>query len=171
MLTNPPPFTIKHKSRKMNQGADALSIRHLLLFQLDACILGFKHLKALYENDEDFGVIYEEWHRHLKGDFLIQDGYLFKGTRLCVSKCGTRELLIREVHKGSLTSHMERTRHHLCLKSTTIGQAWTRMCNTSWEGVQHAKFPRVIPSLKGYTPPCWFPPYLGWMWAWTLCWV
>jgi len=44
----------------MNQGADALSIRHLLLFQLDACILGFKHLKALYENDEDFGVIYEE---------------------------------------------------------------------------------------------------------------
>jgi len=50
-------FTIKHNSSKMNQGADALSRRHLLLFQLDACVLGFEHLKALYENDEDCGVI------------------------------------------------------------------------------------------------------------------
>jgi len=32
---------IKHKSRKLNQGADALSRRHLLLFQLGACVLGF----------------------------------------------------------------------------------------------------------------------------------
>ena len=47
----------------MNQGADALSRGHLLLFQLDACVLGFEHLKALYENDEDFGVIYGECRR------------------------------------------------------------------------------------------------------------
>jgi len=40
-------FTIKHQSRKLNQGADALSQRHSLLFQLDACILGFEHLKSL----------------------------------------------------------------------------------------------------------------------------
>jgi len=72
-------FTIKHKFGKMNQGAYALSRRHLLLFQLDACILDFEHLKALYENDEDFRVIYEECRRNPKGDFLIQEGYLFKG--------------------------------------------------------------------------------------------
>jgi len=59
----------------------------------------------LYEKDEDFGVIYEEYHRHPKGDFLIQDGYLFKGTRLCAPKCGTRELLVRKVHGGSLAGH------------------------------------------------------------------
>ena len=88
-------FTIKHKSGKMNQVADALSRRHLLLFQLDACILGFEHLKVLYENDQDFGVIYEECCRHPKGGFLIQEGYLFKGTRLCVPMCRTRELLVR----------------------------------------------------------------------------
>ena len=40
-------FTIKHKSAKLNQGADGLSKRHLLLFQLDACILDFEHLKGL----------------------------------------------------------------------------------------------------------------------------
>jgi len=41
-------FTIKHKSRKLNQGVDALSRKHLLLFQLDACILGFDHRKSFY---------------------------------------------------------------------------------------------------------------------------
>jgi len=70
----------------MNQEADALSRRHFLLFQLDACILGFEHLKTLYGKDEDFGVSYEEFYRHPKGDFLIQEGYPFKGTRLCVPK-------------------------------------------------------------------------------------
>jgi len=89
----------------MNQGTDALLRRHLLLFQLDACILGFEHLKTLYENDEDFRVIYKECCRHPKGDFLIQDGYLFKGTRLCVPNYRTRELLIREVHGSSLDGH------------------------------------------------------------------
>jgi len=46
-------FTIKHKSGKLNQGADALSRRYLLLFQLDAYLLSFEHLKALYDKDED----------------------------------------------------------------------------------------------------------------------
>jgi len=77
----------------------------LLFFQLNACILGFKHLKAHYKKGEDFGVIYEECCRHPKGDLLIQEGYLFKGARLCVPKCGTIELLVREVYGGSLADH------------------------------------------------------------------
>jgi len=32
-------FIIKHKSEKLNQGADELSRRHLLLFQLNSCVL------------------------------------------------------------------------------------------------------------------------------------
>ena len=40
-----------------------------------------------------------------KDDFLIQEEYIFKGTRLCIPKCGTRELLIREIHGGSLASY------------------------------------------------------------------
>jgi len=34
------------QSDKINQGADALSRSLLFLFQLDACVLGFEHLKA-----------------------------------------------------------------------------------------------------------------------------
>ena len=75
------------------------------MFQLDACILGFEHLKALYAKDEDFRELFAECSKHPKGDFLIQGGFLFEGTRLCVPRCSTRELLIREVHGGSLAGH------------------------------------------------------------------
>ena len=70
-----------------------------------ACILGFEHLKSLYTSDEDFGELYATCLRRPKDDFMIQDGYLFKSTRLCILKSGTRELLIREVHSGSLVGH------------------------------------------------------------------
>jgi len=35
----------------------------------------------------------------------MQNEYLFKGTHLCVLRCGTYELLITEVHRGSLVGH------------------------------------------------------------------
>ena len=64
-------FTIKHKSGKLNQGADALSRRHLRMFQLDGLILVFEHLKSLYTEDEDLGDLYSACSKHPKGDFLI----------------------------------------------------------------------------------------------------
>jgi len=67
--------------------------------------MGFEHLKSLYTNDEDFGALYSSYQKHPKEDFFAQDGYLFKGTRLCIPKSGSRELLIREVHAGSLVGH------------------------------------------------------------------
>jgi len=62
-------FTIKHKFGKLNQGAEAISQRYLLLFQLDACVPSFEHLKALYDKDEDFGELYADCYKHPKGDF------------------------------------------------------------------------------------------------------
>jgi len=64
-------FTINHKSGKHNQGADASSQRYLLLFQLDACVLGFKHLKAFYANDEDFGELFTICSKNPNGDFFF----------------------------------------------------------------------------------------------------
>jgi len=62
---------IKHKSEKLNQGADALFRRHLFLFQLGSCVLGFDHLKSLYKDDEDFKELYEACLAHPNGDFSL----------------------------------------------------------------------------------------------------
>ena len=88
----------------------------MLLLQLNACVLDFEHLKVIYEQDEEFGKIYEERRRHPKGDFLIQDRYLFKGARLCIPKYKTREFLVREVHGGSLASHYGENKTSIVLK-------------------------------------------------------
>jgi len=59
----------------------------------------------LYVEDEDFGELFAEYSKHPKGDFLIQEGSLFEDTWLCVPRCSTRELLISDVHGGSLAGH------------------------------------------------------------------
>ena len=94
------------------------------MFQLDACILGFEHLKSLYEGDEDFGELYNECKWHPMRDFLLQGGFLFKGPRLCIRKYGTKELPIREVHRGSLAGHFGENKTLLMLKEHYY---WPRM--------------------------------------------
>jgi len=56
------------------------------LFQLDAYALGFEHLKALYAEDEDFGELFAECSKNPKGDFIVQEEFLFKGRRLFMPK-------------------------------------------------------------------------------------
>ena len=109
-------FVIKHKSGKLNQGADALSRRYLLLFQLGTCVLGFEHLQSLYKNDEDFKELYESCQSHPQRDYSIHEGYLFKGNRLCVPRCGTHELILREVHRGALAGHFGEDKTYIMVK-------------------------------------------------------
>jgi len=50
--------------------------------------------------------LYSICEKHPKDDFFfVQEGFLLKGMRLCVSKCSTCELLIREVHGRSSAGH------------------------------------------------------------------
>jgi len=80
---------------------------YLLLFQLHSFVLGFEHLKSFYASDEDFRAFYLTYHMRPKEDLFIQDGYLFKGTRLCIPLGGLHELLIWEARGGSLADHLE----------------------------------------------------------------
>ena len=70
--------------------ADALSRRSYLLAMVDARVLGFEHVKEYYKDDEEFSSMVAA----PKGMFVLQDGFLFKGNKLCVPKCGVRELLV-----------------------------------------------------------------------------
>uniref|UniRef100_A0A2N9IVE3 CCHC-type domain-containing protein n=1 Tax=Fagus sylvatica TaxID=28930 RepID=A0A2N9IVE3_FAGSY len=78
----PYSFSIKHKSGKLNQVADALSRRHSLLSTMEVQVLGFEVLKELYKNDPDFGNVWESCSKGSFNHFLVQEGFLFKNNRI-----------------------------------------------------------------------------------------
>ena len=90
-------FSIKHKSGKLNQVADALSRQaHLLVTIRNEC-LAFDYIKDLYGEGEDFKTMWEKCCSLAHGidDFLLQDGFLFKGNRLCIPQGSLHLHLIR----------------------------------------------------------------------------
>nr|GEZ73552.1 transposon Ty3-I Gag-Pol polyprotein [Tanacetum cinerariifolium] len=65
--------------------------------------------KELYVSDEDFGNIWMELEtKQHQGEFILLEGYLFKGNRLCIPKTSLRIQLIKEVHAGGLSAHLGR---------------------------------------------------------------
>lgn len=72
---------------------------------IPSSIIPNKPAYRMNPKDEDFRELFSACQKHPKGDFLVEEGFLFKGTRLCIPKCSTCELLIREVHGGSLAGH------------------------------------------------------------------
>ncbi|GJZ52252.1 reverse transcriptase domain-containing protein [Tanacetum coccineum] len=72
-------FSLKHKARKLNKVANALSRRHCLLQTVEAKVLGFEVIKDLYEDDCDFGTTWKSCCKGPVNDFLryeIEKGLL-----------------------------------------------------------------------------------------------
>jgi len=68
---------IHHKAGQMNRGADALSMRYLLLLVLESKVLGFEIIKGMYANDEDFKELYSKSSSHPHGSFHVKRGFAF----------------------------------------------------------------------------------------------
>jgi len=104
-------FVLKHISGNSNKVANALSIRCLVLQEFQVNVLGLEHLKDMCVEDVDFKEDYEAWQNQLFGDispwidFMLQEGLLFKGSKLCILKCSMRENLLKEKHSGGLVGH------------------------------------------------------------------
>jgi len=78
---------------------------YLLLAVLGSKVLGFEIVKDLYANDGDFKEIYEKSTKHAHSLFHLDGGFLFKGSWLCIPKCGFWELIIQELYSGALAGH------------------------------------------------------------------
>ena len=104
-------FVLKHICGSSNKVADALSRRCLVLQEVQVNVLGLEHLKYMYEEDVDFEEAYEACQNQVFRDrspwidFMIQEGLLFKGNKLCIPKCSMRENLLKEKHSGGLAGH------------------------------------------------------------------
>jgi len=100
----PKEFVI-HKQGKSNVVAYALSRGHTLLNVLDTQYLGCDHIKEIYKDNLDFSLIFQEWSKDGHKEFIIHDGFLFKGKRLCVPQGSLRQSLVREAREGGLMGH------------------------------------------------------------------
>ncbi|XP_026453100.1 uncharacterized protein LOC113353835 [Papaver somniferum] len=103
-------FSVKHKSGKLNQVADTLSRRRHLLTTIRIESFAFDYIKDIYPEDEDFSKLWNQCssQNHRVDDFIIQDGFLFKGNRLCILEGSLCLHLMRELHGSGLGGHFGR---------------------------------------------------------------
>jgi RNase H-like domain found in reverse transcriptase/Reverse transcriptase (RNA-dependent DNA polymerase)/Integrase zinc binding domain len=91
-------FSIVHKAGASNKVTDALRRRHGLLAAMATYTLGFEHVLETLKEDPNFGQVLEEVKRNLRDDYLLHNGYLFKGVTLCIPATSLRYLIIKEMH-------------------------------------------------------------------------
>ncbi|GKC40565.1 hypothetical protein Tco_1052949, partial [Tanacetum coccineum] len=86
-----------------------LSRKTTLLVSISNEVLGFNSIKELYASDEDFRNAWMELEtKQHRGEFILLDGYLFKGNRLCIPKTFLRSQLIKEIQVGGMSAHLGR---------------------------------------------------------------
>jgi len=102
---------LKHISGQVNKVADALSRRALLLQESTIQVMGFEHLKDLYQTNTDFKEAFEACQNPVLRntspwlDYNLQEGLLFRGGELCIPDCSMRENIVQEKHSGGLAGH------------------------------------------------------------------
>lgn len=98
-------FVIKHKSGALNKVAIELSRRSLLLTTMRTKVLGFDSFQELLVANPYFSNIIAEIESGQRPDFIIYDGFLFKGNQLCAPKLSLRLKIVNELHKEGHVRH------------------------------------------------------------------
>jgi 5-bromo-4-chloroindolyl phosphate hydrolysis protein len=123
-------FVIKHISGTTKKVVDALSRKCLLLQELRVKMLGFDDLRDMYVDDQDFKEAYEAAENPVLRDrsqwieYMIQEGFLFKGNQLCIPKSSMRDNLLKEKHSGGFVRHFGHEKTFVKLNESYF---WRRM--------------------------------------------
>ncbi|KAI3760252.1 hypothetical protein L1987_50645 [Smallanthus sonchifolius] len=91
-------FVVKHKTGVSNRVADALSRRGNLLVSVRINVLGLDVIREQLTTDPYFSVVLQDVQAGQKSDFLLHDGFLFKGNQLCIPDSSLRLKIIQELH-------------------------------------------------------------------------
>ena len=90
-------------------------------------VIGFEHIKDLYEHDPSFDTPYAKCLTHTSWElYYIKDGYLMRANTLCIPESSIRLLLLQEDHGGGLIGHFGRDK--------TFATPYAKcVTHTSWE--------------------------------------
>lgn len=73
-------------------------------------VRGFDSFRNLYHDDPDFRTIWSSCGSGTFKQFSRHEGYLFKGSRLCIPVSSLRDAIIVESHSGGLAGHFGRAK-------------------------------------------------------------
>lgn len=84
-------FSLRHQFGTLNKVANALSRQVALLTTMHTKVVDFDTLRELYTANPSFGKIFAEVSVSKRNDYVILNGYLFRGSQLCIPDSSLRE--------------------------------------------------------------------------------
>nr|GEX45500.1 putative reverse transcriptase domain-containing protein [Tanacetum cinerariifolium] len=91
-------FVVKYKTGVFNRAADALSKRNSLLVTMQVDVPGLDVIRDMMTVDPYFLVVLQGVQSGEKTYFVLHDGFLLKGNRLCIPDSSLRLQIIKELH-------------------------------------------------------------------------
>jgi hypothetical protein len=91
-------FVVKHTSGVTNKVADALSRRRNVLTHMRVKVPWVSSFSELLQEDPFFASILDKINTGEKTEFILHEGFLFKGNCLCIPECSWRLKIIQELH-------------------------------------------------------------------------
>jgi len=143
-------FVIKHKSGSLNKVADALSRRSALLVSMQNLVLGFESFRELLSSDPFFGPILPDVGVGKHTDFVLHDGFLFKGNKLCVPASSLRLKIIRELHSEG---HLGRDKTLQLVMNTYFWPSMRKEITKFVEGCRVCQISKGVASNAGLYMP------------------
>ena len=141
-------YVMKHKAGITNRVADALSRRINLLVTMKVEVPGLYSFPELLKTDPYFSVGLQRIQSGQKTDFLLHDGFLFKGNQICIPDCSLRLHIIQELHGEG---HVGRDR---TLQLVQTSYLWPTIHKEVDKFVKRCRICQEMPDLSSFQRGC-----------------